>query len=208
MDGLEADPPGLAVDAAADDLDGLAGAGEERAAGRAHLQPADLPAAVTGRASSLLAGSRRSADSAGQDRSGPVGRGPCRAVRAGPATRRPPLHLPRAGIAPHPDAAGGVSAVALSDHPVGVRRALRDARRMDRLTSPPPLEGDIGDIYRKLSFGSSALPNAPKCNRRLIPHTLTRDTTSRMRVPDRVALASASSRAGHRRPFTQRLLGS
>ncbi|NIY66296.1 hypothetical protein SMALB_4316 [Streptomyces malaysiensis] len=32
----------------------------------------------------------------------------------------------------------GVSVVALSDHPVGFRCALRDARRMDRLTSPPP----------------------------------------------------------------------
>ncbi|WP_158073005.1 hypothetical protein [Streptomyces kebangsaanensis] len=30
VDGLEADLPGLAVDAAANDLDGLAGAGEEQ----------------------------------------------------------------------------------------------------------------------------------------------------------------------------------
>jgi putative transposase len=69
-------------------------------------------------------------------------------------------------------------------------------------------EGDMGDICRKLSFGSSVLPNAPKCNRQLIPNAMTRDTTWRMRVPDRVALASVSSRAGHRRPFAQRLLGS
>lgn len=69
-------------------------------------------------------------------------------------------------------------------------------------------EGDMGDIYRKLSFRSSVLPNAPKCNRQLIPNTMTRDTTRRMRVPDRVALASTSSRVGHQRPFTQRLLGS
>jgi hypothetical protein len=66
----------------------------------------------------------------------------------------------------------------------------------------------MGDIYRKLSFSSSALPNAPKCNRQLIPNTMTRDTTWRMRVPDRVALASVSSCTGHRRPFTQGLLGS
>lgn len=38
-------------------------------------------------------------------------------------------------------------------------------------------EGDMGDIYRKLSFSSSALPNAPKCNRQLIPKTMTRATT-------------------------------
>lgn len=69
-------------------------------------------------------------------------------------------------------------------------------------------EGDMGDIYRELSFSSSALPNAPKCDRQLIPNAMTRATTWRMRVPDRVALASVSSRAGHRRPFTQRLPGS
>ncbi|QDN85367.1 hypothetical protein FNV62_05665 [Streptomyces sp. RLB3-17] len=69
-------------------------------------------------------------------------------------------------------------------------------------------EGDMGDIYRKLSFSSSVLPNAPKCNRQLIPNAMTRATTWRMRVPDRVALASVSFRAGHRRSFTQRLLGS
>ncbi|GHH92921.1 hypothetical protein GCM10017779_33780 [Streptomyces capillispiralis] len=45
----------------------------------------------------------------------------------------------------------------------------------------------MGDIYRKLSFGSSMPPNAPKCNRQLIPNTVTRDTNWRMRVPDRVA---------------------
>lgn len=69
-------------------------------------------------------------------------------------------------------------------------------------------EGDMGDICRKLSFGSSVLSNAPKCSRQLIPNSMTRDTTWRMRVPGRVALASVSSRAGHRRPSTQRLLGS
>ncbi|QEU85413.1 hypothetical protein CP969_12275 [Streptomyces viridosporus T7A] len=69
-------------------------------------------------------------------------------------------------------------------------------------------EGDMGDICRKLSFSSSMLPNAPKCNRQLIPNTMARDTAWRMRVPDRVALASISSRAGHRRSSTQRLLGS
>lgn len=69
-------------------------------------------------------------------------------------------------------------------------------------------EGDMGDIYRKLSFTSSALPKAPKCNRQLIPSAMARATTWRVRVPDRVALASVSSRAGHRRSFTQRLLGS
>lgn len=69
-------------------------------------------------------------------------------------------------------------------------------------------EGDMGDICRKLSFSSFALPNAPKCNGQLITISRTRDTTWRMRVPDRVALASVSSRAGHRRPLTQRLLGS
>ncbi len=69
-------------------------------------------------------------------------------------------------------------------------------------------EGDMGGICRKLCFGSSALPNAPKCSRQLIPSGMARDTTWRMRVPGRVALASAPSRAGHRRPFTQRLLGS
>ncbi|QEV55872.1 hypothetical protein CP981_33465 [Streptomyces platensis] len=69
-------------------------------------------------------------------------------------------------------------------------------------------EGDMGDICRKLSFSSSALPNAPQCNRQLISDSMTRDTTWRMRVPGRVALASASSRAGHRRPSTQGLLGS
>ncbi|MFI0790436.1 hypothetical protein ACH4Q6_33135 [Streptomyces lydicus] len=69
-------------------------------------------------------------------------------------------------------------------------------------------EGDMGGICRKLCFGSSALPNAPKCSRQLIPSSTARDTTWRMRVPGRVALASVSSRAGHRRPFAQRLLGS
>lgn len=54
VDGLEADLPGLAVDAAADDLDGLAGAGEEQVVDRAHLQPADLLAAVTGRTGPVL----------------------------------------------------------------------------------------------------------------------------------------------------------
>jgi len=56
-------------------------------------------------------------------------------------------------------------------------------------------EGDMGDIYRKLSLGSSVLPNAPKYNRQLIPDIMTRDTAWRMRVPGRVALASVSSRA-------------
>lgn len=61
-------------------------------------------------------------------------------------------------------------------------------------------EGDMGDIYRKLSFNSYVLPNAPKCNRQLIPNAMTRDTTWRMRVPDRAALSSIFSRGGHRRP--------
>jgi hypothetical protein len=69
-------------------------------------------------------------------------------------------------------------------------------------------EGDMSDICRKLSFSSSVLPNAPKCNRQLIPNTMTRETAWRMRVPDRAALASVSSRAGHQRSFTQGLLGS
>lgn len=69
-------------------------------------------------------------------------------------------------------------------------------------------EGDMGDICHTLSFCSPALPNAPKCNRQLIFNSMTGDTTWRMRVPDRVTLASASSHAGHRRPFTLRLLGS
>ncbi|MEV5082922.1 hypothetical protein AB0K74_30245 [Streptomyces sp. NPDC056159] len=111
-------------------------------------------------------------------------------------------------LALHPDAAGGVSVVALSDHRL-VSAALFEMHdewiALPRRHLP---EGDMGDIYRKLAFGSSVLPNAPKCNRQLIPNTMTRDTTWQMRVPDRVALASVSSRAGHRRPFTQRLLGS
>lgn len=41
----------------------------------------------------------------------------------------------------------------------------------------------MGDIYRKLSSGSSALLDAPKCNRQLIPNIMTRDTGWRMRVP-------------------------
>lgn len=45
------------------------------------------------------------------------------------------------------------------------------------------LEGDMGDIYRKLSFGSSAPPNAPKCNRQLISNAITGDTARRMRLP-------------------------
>ncbi len=40
-------------------------------------------------------------------------------------------------------------------------------------------EGDMGDICRKLSFGSSTLPNVPKCNVQLIPNSMTRDTTWR-----------------------------
>lgn len=40
-------------------------------------------------------------------------------------------------------------------------------------------EGDMGDICRKLSFGSSALPNVPKCNVQLIPNSMSRDTTWR-----------------------------
>lgn len=40
-------------------------------------------------------------------------------------------------------------------------------------------EGDMGDICRKLSFRSSALPNVPKCNVQLIPNSMTRDTTWR-----------------------------
>lgn len=54
VDGLEADLPGLAVDAAANDLDGLAGTGEEQVVDRADLQSADLVAAVTGRAGPVL----------------------------------------------------------------------------------------------------------------------------------------------------------
>jgi hypothetical protein len=52
----------------------------------------------------------------------------------------------------------------LSNHPVGFRRTLRGARGRDRLTSPTPPEGDMGDICRKFSFDSSVLPKAPKCN--------------------------------------------
>lgn len=33
------------------------------------------------------------------------------------------------------------------------------------------------DIYHKLYFGTSALPNAPKRNRQLAPNAMTRDTT-------------------------------
>ncbi|MGX1761716.1 hypothetical protein ACWIG5_33230 [Streptomyces lydicus] len=56
-------------------------------------------------------------------------------------------------------------------------------------------EDDMGGICRKLSFGSSALPNAPQCSRQLIRNSTARATTWRMRVPGRVALASVSSRA-------------
>ncbi|GAA2044570.1 hypothetical protein GCM10009757_10170 [Streptomyces cheonanensis] len=41
----------------------------------------------------------------------------------------------------------------------------------------------MGDIYRKLSFGSLVLPNAPKCNRRLIPIAVTRDTAGGCMFP-------------------------
>lgn len=49
--------------------------------------------------------------------------------------------------------------------------------------SPSPPRGDMGEICRKLSFCSSVLPNAPKCNHQLISNTMTRDTAWRMRVP-------------------------
>ncbi len=54
VDGLETDLPGPAVHAAADDLGGLAGTGEEQVVDRADLQPADLLAAVTGRTGPVL----------------------------------------------------------------------------------------------------------------------------------------------------------
>lgn len=48
----------------------------------------------------------------------------------------------------------------LSDHSDGFRCALQDARRMERLTSP--LEGDMGDIYRKLSLVPPHYPTHPR----------------------------------------------
>jgi hypothetical protein len=78
----------------------------------------------------------------------------------------------------------------LSDHPL-ISAALFEVHdewiTLPRRQLP---EGDMGDIYRKLSFSSSLLLNAPKCNRKLISNSVTRDNIWRMRVPDRVALAS------------------
>jgi hypothetical protein len=48
VDGLDGDRAGLAVHSAAFELDGLAGAGKEQAVRRAHLDAADLTAAVAG----------------------------------------------------------------------------------------------------------------------------------------------------------------
>jgi hypothetical protein len=153
VDGLEADLPGPTVDAAADDLNGLAGAGEEQVVDRAYLQPADPLTAVTGR-------------------TGPV-------LQWDPRPGKEPL----------------VSAALFE---------MRDEWiALPRRHLPEGDTGDTRDIYRKISFGSSVLPNAPKCNRQLITNTMTRDTAWRMRVPDRVALASISSRAGHRRSSPQ-----
>lgn len=70
---------------------------------------------------------------------------------------------------------------------------LRSSRCTTNETPNSPPEGAMGEIYRKLSLSSPAPPNAPKCNRHLIPHTMTRDTTWRMRVPDRAGLTSVSS---------------
>jgi hypothetical protein len=54
VDGLDRDLSGSAVYAAAFDLDGLAGAGEQQAGDGAGLDPADLAAAVAGAAGAPL----------------------------------------------------------------------------------------------------------------------------------------------------------
>lgn len=48
VDGVDADPAGLAIHAATLELDGLAGPGKEQVVHRADLDPADLTPAVSG----------------------------------------------------------------------------------------------------------------------------------------------------------------